>query len=392
MLLVGALVLAACGGGDDARTAGPEGATTDGSPSSTDVVTAPPVDGNRWILGYYPMYQRDLMPFDEIDWSGLTHLVVGRVVPRTDGTLDTTYDVDPTTGPQLARDLVAEATAHDVPAILMVGGAGAHDGFAAAGRDRRDVLVRNLLSLVDEVGYEGIDLDWEPVDDTDQPHLLALAQDLRRARPELLLTVPVGWTSTTFPDVPAFYGQLAEVVDRIELMTYGMAGPWGWQSWHSSALHGATPTTPSAVDVTVSSYRAAGVPAAKLAVGIGFYGMCWNGGVDGPLQDLGGAQLVADDNVMSYTAIQRDYVTDGARRYDASAEAPYLAFDAPHGPRGCTFVSYEDEQSIRAKGAWAADQGLGGALIWTINQAHVLGAAPGSTDPLLRTTREAFGA
>src|SRR4051812_16505384 len=33
----------------------------------------------RWVIGYYPVYQRDLMPVGEIDWSAMTHLAVGAV-------------------------------------------------------------------------------------------------------------------------------------------------------------------------------------------------------------------------------------------------------------------------------------------------------------------------
>jgi chitinase len=39
-------------------------------------------------------------------------------------------------------------------------------------------------------------------------------------------------------------------------------------------------------------------------------------------------------------------------------------------------VSYEDPRSIAEKGAFVKAQGLGGAILWTINQGRVNGADP----------------
>jgi chitinase len=76
-----------------------------------------------------------------------------------------------------------------------------------------------------------------------------------------------------------FWGTLADYVDRINTMSYSMM--WfgeGWESWHSSALYGNTPTTPSSIDNTVQALRIAGVPDAKIGVGIGFYGTAYENG------------------------------------------------------------------------------------------------------------------
>ena len=62
----------------------------------------------------------------------------------------------------------------------------------------------------------------------------------------------------------------------------------------------------------------------------------------------------------------------------------------PIGAAGCNFVSYEDEQSIAAKGAYARSQNLGGVIIWTISQGHLGDRPPGEQDPLLEAIRAAF--
>lgn len=360
------------------------------SPPTTPPTSPPTAPASSWVVGYYAGYQRDLLPPSEVPWSSLTHLVVTRVVPAGNGALDTSYDVDPVAGPAMAQDLAGRARANGVVPLLMVGGAGTHDGFAAAIAGSRAQLVRNLVAELRRGGFAGLDLDLEPILPQDEAPFEALVDELRAAVPGIVLTVPVGWVSTTFPDVPAFYGRLAGRVDRLGLMSYSMAGAWdGWQSWHSSALFGAGPSYPSSIEANVSAYLQAGVPPGRLALGIGFYGSCWNG-VDGPRQDLRGARIVADDNVMSFAAIMGSYYSTSAYRYDAAAEAPYLTFARPTGPQGCTFVSYEDERSVAAKGRYAAAHGLGGAIVWTINQGHRRSAPAGSQDALLAATAAAF--
>jgi chitinase len=345
----------------------------------------------RWVMGYYPIYQRGLMPVSEIDWSAMTHLVVGAVLPRADGSLDTSFDDDPTHGPKIAKRLATAASAHGVVPVLMVGGAGAHDGFAAAATNHRGALVRHLLATMRDLGFSGLDLDWEPVQQGEGTAIKRLVRALRDKAAHAVLTMPVGWVTRTFPHVSSLYAALAKWLNRINVMTYEMAGAYdGWVTWHSSALKGAGDSTPSSIAVNIRSYLRAGVPARKLGIGVGFYGTCWAGGVDGPRQPVGSSYVAASDNVMSFTTIKSTYYSSTAYRYDETAQAPYLSFSKATGPQHCTYVSYENKRSIIAKGAFAEKHGLGAEIVWTINQAHVSGAPAGRTDPLLKAVRRGF--
>jgi chitinase len=345
----------------------------------------PPPPGTRWVAGYYAGYQRSAYPETDVDFSKLTHVIMGAALPRTDGTLDTTFFITNTTGPQVARTLASRAHQAGRKAILMLGGAGYHDGFVgAASSANRATFIANILATMDRLGYDGVDVDWEPITSTDRPAVLALLQGLRAARPTMLITIPVGWANTNFPgEIDSWYGQVAASVDQVNIMTYSMAGPYsGWVVWHHSALAGSGGNHPSSASSSASLYLAAGVPAAKLGLGLGFYGSCWKG-VTQPLQSISGATLIDDDNQMNYAAIMASYYVAANRQWDASASAPYLSFASPKGPLGCTFISYEDEQSIAAKGAYIKNNGLGGAIIWTIGEGHLASAPAGSQDPLM---------
>jgi chitinase len=293
----------------------------------------------------------------------------------------------------MADDLVTRAHAAGVEAILMVGGAGTYDGFVGAASDAvRATFVSNLVTWArDEHHFDGLDLDWEPLPEADHPDFRALAEELRAAWPGIVLTVPVGYLNTNYETVDAFYGEIAPLFDQLNIMSYVMTGAYpGWQSWHSSALDGETPTTPTSIDSSVHLYLDAGVPAAKLGIGIGFFGVCYTPPVTGPRQDLGGGTVAASDNDMSYHNIMTRYYAAAARQWDDEAKAPYLSFATATGPMGCGFISYDDPQSIGERALYVASHGLGGAIIWSINQGYLPEAAVGARDPVMDALRASF--
>ncbi|PYE55424.1 glycosyl hydrolase family 18 protein [Deinococcus yavapaiensis] len=360
----------------------------------TDPVPPPPTpSGNAWVMGYYVGYLRDAYPLDAVNWTAMTHIVVGRATPNADGTINTHFDIDTVNGPIWAKSVVSRAHANNRKAILMLGGAGEYSGFVGAASDaNRAKFIDNLLALVDSYGFDGIDLDWEPIQATDQAPLKALAAGLKAKRPGLILTLPIGWVNSTYPQWNAtpYYADIAPLFDRLNIMSYAMNGVYdGWQSWHSSALSGHSATTPSSVESSVNAYLNVGVPAAKLGVGIGFFGSCYTG-VTGPKQSSSIMKLVADDNVMSYTNIMTQYYNANVKLWDDGAKVPYLSSQTGLGPKACNFVSYEDPQSIALKGQFAQSKGLGGAIVWNINQGYLPNAPIGSRDPLMDAVRSAF--
>ncbi|MCP3097449.1 glycosyl hydrolase family 18 protein [Myxococcus sp. K15C18031901] len=354
-----------------------------------------------WVSGYYVGYQRALLPVESVDFSGLTHLMVGRVRPRYDGTVHSDFDVTIYEGPIMARDLAKRAHDAGRKALLMIGGFGEHDGFVQASTgESRPIFVRTLIKLMDELGYDGLDIDWEPIDlppaGNDGELLLALLDDLRAARPDIILTVPVGWLNANFKmthQEAAFMAQLSARVDQLNIMSYKMSGNWGsWESWHTSPLKDETPGRPSSVANSVQGYLDAGVPRGRLGIGIGFFGTCWQG-VTEPRTPLDGRQDVYEgqsDNAMSYTNIMESYYEAEARRWDDKAKSPYLSFPSPTGPGHCNYISYEDGQSVAVKGQWARAEGLGGTIIWTVNQGHRPREPQGERDVLLHQVKRAF--
>ncbi|HZI16144.1 MAG TPA: glycosyl hydrolase family 18 protein [Myxococcus sp.] len=353
----------------------------------TVTATPPPGGGNKWVSGYYTGWNADLYPPEKVDFSAMTHIIVGRATPRPDGTVSTAFDNS--NGPQMARTLATRAHAAGRKAIIMVGGAGEHANWvAAASNANRARFVQNLLNAMDSLGYDGLDIDWEPVENADKPNLLALVRELRAARPNMLLTFPIGWINTNMAsNVDPWYANLAPYLDQINIMSYEMIGPWeGWQSWYTSALYGESSNRPTSVSASLNGWVRAGIPKAKLGMGIPFYGMAWRN-ISGPYQNFTNwSDYVGSDNAYTYRKIQQ-LAPRGTYHWDAVAAASYLTFSSPVDGT-VRWISYDSPQAIAAKGKHTKDNGFGGAIIWTINQGctdPVTGA-----NPLLDAVKSAF--
>ena len=350
---------------------------------TTPTPTPPPVGtSGRWVSGYYAGYQRYLYPETAIDFTLLTHIFVAAIEPTGNGGVTSDFFVDNVNGPAMARTIATRAHAAGRKAILMLGGSGYRDGLAASTTAANmPTFVNNLISTMTALGYDGIDVDWEPISTADQPLVLDLLKRLRAAKPGIILTIPVAWHGP----LTSWYAQVAAVVDQVNIMSYGMAGNWGgWDSWHQGALFGETATRPTSVSAAVKLYQNVGVPNAKIGIGIGFYGSCWKGVNTMGVPLAAGQDVGANDNTMSYVNIMTSYYNASNYRWDAVAKEGYLSFSQATGPAACNMVSYDDPQAITEKGNYVRSAGLGGTIIWTINQAYFPNAAAGSRDPLVK--------
>lgn len=337
---------------------------------------------SRWVTGYWVGYQESMYPAAQVDMSLLTHVVMGAVEPSGATGLDTTFFLTNTAGPAAARTLSSRAHAAGKKALLMLGGSSYISAMKTSTSTANKLAFEaNLLRAMDSFGYDGIDVDWEPLASTDQAQVLTFLKDLRAARPSMILTFPVNWVgSSSTPDT--WLAQLAPIVDQINIMSYQMADAWpGWTSWHQAALYGETSTHPSSVSSSANVFIRAGVPAAKLGVGLGAYGSCWSG--PGGMNQGTGSGIIASDNTMSYAHIMSSYYSTSAYHWDATAREGYLSWSSVTGPERCSLVSYEDPTSIGEKAAYVKSAGLGGVMMWTINQGHIATAAAGQQDPLL---------
>src|SRR5258706_8914475 len=257
------------------------------------------------VSGFYVGWMSSTYPPSAVDYGSLSQVMVFAVPHRAEGTLDTTLFIDAVNGPAVAKDLAQRAHAAGKKAILVVGGAGGSSGFrSACSSSTRPTFVQNLMQTATSWGMDGFDIDWEPLTSTDYAGMLALVNDLRAAWPAAILAADLGWGLPTGATDNQFYVQLGNTLDHINLMTYGMADASpGWVSWHGSAIFGAGADHPSSGNRYVTAMLNAGVPPAKLSMGIGFYGSCWDAPGTAPLPSPDRSPGVGDDKTISLAAV-----------------------------------------------------------------------------------------
>lgn len=395
------------GGGSTGGSIGGSGGSTGGSGGSTTTTTTTTGGSatGQWVLGYYVGYQLSALPIADIDWSGLTHIAFAPLLVNDDHTLDFSFYDEYGTGEADAKALSDAAHAHGVTPLLMLGGMGAGPQIASASTPaNRGAFVTRLLDAMTTLGYDGIDIDWE--ENIDYDDLAGLAHDLRAAKPDIVLSYPAGCVNGNYQTVEPKLAALAESLDRFNVQSYfpstALAG-FGWESWFNSPVSGVTGSTPIAIDDTLQRYEAAGIPRAKLGMGMSFYAICYTGGITGPHQATDGnaQQIVGGDNNYPLSLFFAgghtfDASSAAERKVDATAQVPYLSLAQPVNDSGCgastRYISYDDEASILAKGAFSKANGYGGIIVWTIQEGWLPPGAAGGRAPnaLFQALKQGF--
>ena len=352
--------------------------------------------GPLWVSAYYPGWQQGYLPPTEIDFGAITHLMHFSLVPNNDGSIDSfTHSLSAT------NVTAAVAAAHGAgrQIVIVVGGAGTYDGFrGATSSANRAQFVANIVGFMNANGYDGIDIDWEPLGWGDATNYQALITELRAAiGANKLLT-----TALSVSTPAAVLTPVRDLFDQINLMTYDYSGVYdGWTTvWHNAALYNGGQTHPStggplpAADVDVTALRNSGVASSKIGIGLDWYGYIWRGG-DGtsaggataPGQQFTSAPTV-EANV-PYSTIMSTYYSPAYRRWDVTAQAAYLSLDYV-GSNSDVFISYDDEQSGAAKIAYARQQSLGGIIIWELGGGYRAELPAGERDPLLQALKSSL--
>jgi len=254
-------------------------------------------------------------------------------------------------------NLVAAAREHNLNIFATVtntadaAGAFSH-GIAAAilaSPELRRRLIDNLVTLVEDKGYDGIDLDWEALKAADRERFSSFVAELAAALhgKHRFLSIAVApktsepgqWDNQIFAD----WVRLGRAADEFKIMTYSYSGPWG----------GPGPQAPLAWVNRVLSFAESVVAVRKISMGVPFYGFDWHHGAVSAVRAGTGAALAARYHV----AIGRD---------PGSQEATLRFAD-----KGVTHeVFFQDQTAIAAKLAElrARHAKIAGISIWVMSQ------------------------
>jgi chitinase len=357
--------------------------------------TATRVQAGLWNSAYYAGWMQDRLPAEQVDFTAMTHVIHFAVVPRADGTLDSDTNA---VSPSNSADLLARAHTTGAKVLIGVGGENSAVGFRGATSDaNRPYFITNLVNFVRSRGYDGVDLDWEPLEATDIRQYTKLVVDLRGAldafpRRPLLTTAAVSQ--------PELFAMLQSDFDQINLMTYAFSGPWpGWLTWYNAPIYDGGHRFPStglpvpSADGMVDDFLSHGVVAGKLGIGICFYGCVWSGGRG---TSTGGAALSWQSwarpptmTTVAYAEIMSRYYQPQRYFWDTNAQSAYLSINLL-GSANDKFISYDDPTTCRAKVAYARHKGLGGVIIWELGGGYRSDQPAGQRDLLLQSVKQAI--
>lgn len=300
-------------------------------------------------IGYIPAFRGFDRVMEHGPFKHYTHLMVAFANPAKDGRImaDGALACAPAVDEKAAGGaMVSEASLHRAVAkahqsgtkiLVSLGGGGippcAGDWAALLAPGSRTKVVDGLIALVDRFGLDGIDVDLEGElmtridrEGNYTPFVAELSAALR-ARSKLLTAATGSYVGGMVPDASLPY------FDLIGIMSYDAIGPyWGTPGDEHSSY--------AQAEKDLALWIGKGVPAAKLALGLPFYGRGF--GSYRPNWSLG--EIAAE---MGPDKLKSDVV----------------------GKRcaGCDYITFNGlptlERKARLAGAWGA-----GIMVWEIDE------------------------
>ncbi len=246
---------------------------------------------------------------------------------------------------------------------------------AALTKESRKTFIDSAVAFVLKYDLDGLDIDWEypgligngnVFRPEDKQNYTALLKELRQAfnregnrlHRHLYSSVATGANADFVSHTEL--AKVARVVDFVNLMSYDYYEPTDDKiAGHHAPLF----TNPAdgkhvSADASVKIYLAAGVPAAKIVLGVPFYGHAWTTTSDlvhGLYQPASGSHIPTNFHDLTNYSTAAGYT----RYWDPISAAPYLYNPATH-----VFISDDDPESLTLKCDYVRKNKLGGVMFW----------------------------
>lgn len=273
------------------------------------------------IIGYLPAWGNVTQAIDQTDFSGLSHVMFAFANPDMQGNISFG-----TLSSATIQNLVDKA--HDAGCQVLISIGGGNPAINPAWQhnmkqENRDLLNQNLISLMNEYRFDGIDVDLEGdlVLSANYAGYVASMDELLPQH-KLLTAALATWSASNLSK------STLDRYDFINVMSYDQKGPW-------------TPNSPgqhSSLENAASDIRywinAKGISPDRVVLGVPFYGY----------------NFESSSNIYSMTYKEIVAQHDGAEELDEIQT-----------------IYYNGLPTIKAKAKMAIEN-AGGIMIWEITQ------------------------
>lgn len=333
---------------------------------------------NGYVGGF-----RGLVDVDAISMEKLTHINYAFVNVKDSMAFLTNLRTDSTNFRKL-NERKREVNP-DLKILISIGGWSWSGNFSDAvlTPTSRKLFAKTSVDIVREYDLDGVDIDWEypamrgaegnVYRPEDKRNFTLMFKDIRAELDKLEketgryyeLTAAVGGSKGFIDNTEM--AEVGRILDYVFVMTYDYGGRNGTVGHHTNMYSSEKDGSGSSVDQSIRDFLAAGVPAGKLAVGVGFYGKAWvaetsdNNGMGQRRVHPAQNQGVAQGQGGGYTKIKDTMIgQNGYKKFwDKRAKAPYL-FNRDTK----VFVTYDDERSVGEKIKYIKKHKLAGIFFW----------------------------
>ncbi len=335
--------------------------------------------GSRKIVFAYSAEWMDgLYPPEAYPYESLTHVARSFLRPDQDGHI-------PVPENYFNPVLTQRAKAHGVKLIASLGGASMKASTwmeITKVPSRKERLFNELEKLIEDHGYDGVDIDWEEGAQTDAERIAytSFMRALRARFPRWILTTAVMSGDKWARHIE--WKVISQSVDYINLMTYDFSGTWSEYAYHHANLYSVPGSKAedgiSTDEVVRRLEKKYGLKPGQALLGIPFYGKlfpvaAWNDPVPAGWPKISGLRYT-DTVYLERAGLFHE-------QWDKSAQAPYL-----QSASGTGLVTYDNPRSVELKCDYVKSHGLAGIIIWVLGSDLV-----GNRTPLMEQVGRSFG-